>query len=67
MPQQLSQYGTHLDVISAAQIQDGGYIGVASALEALAPGLYVSSPLCKGRAPRMCHMQGRRLIPSRPA
>src|SRR3984957_10746326 len=43
LPQQLSQYGTHLDTISAAQIQDGGYIDVASALEALAPGLYVSS------------------------
>jgi outer membrane cobalamin receptor len=43
LPQQLSQYGTHVDAISAAQIQDGGYIDVASALEALAPGLYVSS------------------------
>jgi outer membrane cobalamin receptor len=43
LPQQLSQYGTHLDTISAAQIQDGGYIDVASALEALAPGLYISS------------------------
>jgi outer membrane cobalamin receptor len=43
LPQQLSQYGTHVDVISAAQIQNGGYIDVASALEALAPGLYVSS------------------------
>ena len=43
LPQQLSQYGTHLDTISAAQIQNGGYIDVASALEALAPGLYVSS------------------------
>jgi vitamin B12 transporter len=43
LPQQLSQYGTHVDTISAAQIQNGGYIDVASALEALAPGLYVSS------------------------
>src|SRR3984957_14120719 len=43
LPQQLSQYGTHLDIISAAQIQDGGYIDVASALQALAPGLYISS------------------------
>jgi len=24
LPQQLTQYGTHLDVISAAQIQNGG-------------------------------------------
>jgi vitamin B12 transporter len=43
LSQQLSQYGTHLDTISAAKIQNGGYIDVAGALEALAPGLYVSS------------------------
>jgi vitamin B12 transporter len=43
LPQQLSQYGTHLDTISATKIQNGGYIDVADALEALAPGLYVSS------------------------
>src|ERR1700722_15452827 len=42
LPQQLSQYGTHVDVISAAQIQNGGYCDVASALQALAPGLYLS-------------------------
>ena len=43
MPQQLSQYGTHLDTITAAKIQNGGYLDVAGALEALAPGLYISS------------------------
>jgi outer membrane cobalamin receptor len=43
IPQQLAQYGTHVDVITAAQIKNGGYIDVASALEALAPALYVSS------------------------
>ncbi len=43
LPQQLSQYGTHLDTISAAKIQNGGYIDVAGALEALAPGLYITS------------------------
>src|ERR1700722_11193180 len=43
IPQQLAQYGTHLDVITAAQIKNGGYIDVASALEALAPALYISS------------------------
>jgi outer membrane cobalamin receptor len=42
LPQQLAQYGTHVDTVTAAQIQDGGYIDVASALEAVAPGLYVS-------------------------
>src|SRR5258708_22755730 len=43
LPQQLSQYGTHLDTISAAKIQNGGYIDVAGALGALAPGLYIPS------------------------
>ncbi len=42
LPKQLSQYGTTVNVISAAQIQNGGYIDVASALQALAPGLYLS-------------------------
>jgi outer membrane cobalamin receptor len=43
LPQQLSSYGTHLDTITAARIQNGGYIDVAGALQALAPALYVSS------------------------
>src|ERR1700728_3366711 len=43
IPQQLAQYGTHVDVITAAQIKNGGYIDVGSALGALAPALYVSS------------------------
>jgi vitamin B12 transporter len=43
LPQQLSQYGTRVVVTTAAQIQNGGYIDVASALQALTPGLYVSS------------------------
>jgi outer membrane cobalamin receptor len=43
LPRQLAVNGTHLDTITAAQIQNGGYIDVAGALEALAPGLYVSS------------------------
>ena len=43
LPQQLSQYGTHLDTVTAAKIQNGGYIDVAGALQALAPALYVSS------------------------
>jgi outer membrane cobalamin receptor len=43
LPSQLAEYGTHLDTITAAQIQNGGYIDVAAALEALAPALYVSS------------------------
>jgi outer membrane cobalamin receptor len=43
IPKQLAQYGTHVDVITAGQIKNGGYIDVASALQALAPGLYISS------------------------
>lgn len=43
LPQQLAQYGTHVDVVTAAQIQNGGYVDVASALEAMAPALYISS------------------------
>jgi outer membrane cobalamin receptor len=42
LPQQLSRYGTRVDIISAAKIQNGGYLDVAGALEALAPGLYIS-------------------------
>ncbi len=42
LPQQLSHYGTRVDVISAAKIKDGGYLDVAGALEALSPGLYIS-------------------------
>ncbi|HEY2417392.1 MAG TPA: TonB-dependent receptor plug domain-containing protein, partial [Steroidobacteraceae bacterium] len=43
LPQQLSQYGTDVVTITADDIQKGGYIDVASALQALAPGLYISS------------------------
>ena len=42
LPQQLSRYGTRVDTISAAKIQNGGYLDVAGALQALAPGLYIS-------------------------
>jgi outer membrane cobalamin receptor len=42
LPQQLSHYGTRVDVISAADIKNGGYLDVAGALEALSPGLYIS-------------------------
>ena len=42
LPQQLSHYGTRVDIISGARIKDGGYLDVAGALEALSPGLYIS-------------------------
>jgi outer membrane cobalamin receptor len=43
IPQQLAQYGTHVDVVSADQITTGGYIDVAQVLEATTPGLYITS------------------------
>ena len=42
LPQQLSHYGTRVDIISAADIKNGGYLDVAGALQALSPGLYIS-------------------------
>ncbi len=43
LPQQLADFGVQVDTISAEQIHKGGYVDVASALQALAPGLYVES------------------------
>jgi len=43
LPQELSQYGTRVDTVSAGQILSGGYIDVPEALEALTPGLYITS------------------------
>jgi len=43
IPQQLAQYGTHVDTVSAEQIKTGGYIDVAQALEDSVPGLYMVS------------------------
>jgi outer membrane cobalamin receptor len=42
IPQELAEYGTRVDTITAEQIQAGGYVDVAEALENLAPGLYLS-------------------------
>jgi outer membrane cobalamin receptor len=43
LPAQLAEFGTRVDVVTAAQIQNGGYIDVAGALEFQAPGLYITS------------------------
>ncbi len=43
LPQQLSQYGTRVDTVSANQILSGGYVDVPEALQALTPGLYITS------------------------
>jgi vitamin B12 transporter len=42
IPQELARYGTRVDIITAEEIKEGGYIDVAGALEKLAPGLYLS-------------------------
>ncbi len=41
LPRDLARYGTRVDTISAAEIRNGGYLDVASALQAAAPGLYI--------------------------
>jgi vitamin B12 transporter len=43
IPQQLAAYGTHIDTVTAEQIQTGGFIDVSQALEALTPGIYIAS------------------------
>ncbi len=43
LPQELSQYGTRVDTVTAQQILSGGYIDVAQALDAQTPGLYIAS------------------------
>jgi vitamin B12 transporter len=41
LPQQLSQFGTRVDIVTAAQIQDGGYLDITQSLQNLVPGLYI--------------------------
>ena len=43
LPQQLAAYGTRVDTISAEEIKNGAFIDVAETLQALAPGLSISS------------------------
>ncbi|MEJ0007700.1 MAG: hypothetical protein WDM77_15370 [Steroidobacteraceae bacterium] len=42
LPLDLQKFGYRVDTITATQIRNGGYIDVAQALQALAPGLYLS-------------------------
>src|SRR5277367_1504782 len=42
IPQELAKYGTRIDVITAAQIKNGGFVDIAGALQTLAPGLFIS-------------------------
>ncbi len=43
LPQQLAQYGTRVDTVTSGDIVTGGFLDVAQALDALTPGLYISS------------------------
>jgi vitamin B12 transporter len=43
LPQQLSQFGTRVDVVTAVQIQDGGYLDIAQSLQNLVPGLFIAN------------------------
>ena len=42
LPIDLSHYGTRVDVVSAEQIRNGGFLDVAGAMQYLVPGLYIS-------------------------
>lgn len=41
LPQQLSQFGTRVDIVTAVEIQSGGYLDITQSLQNLAPGLYI--------------------------
>jgi outer membrane cobalamin receptor len=41
LPEQLAQTGVKVEVISGKAVRDGGYVDIASALQTLAPGVWV--------------------------
>src|ERR1700744_477883 len=41
LPEQLAQTGVKVEVVSGQQIRDGGYQDIATALQTLAPGLFI--------------------------
>jgi vitamin B12 transporter len=43
LPRQLALYGTKVDTVTSQQVQNGGYIDIAEALQSLMPALYVAS------------------------
>jgi vitamin B12 transporter len=43
LPQQLAAYGTRVDTVTAEDIKNGAFIDVAETLQALSPGLSISS------------------------
>jgi vitamin B12 transporter len=42
LPQRLAEVGTRVDIVTSAQIQNGGYLDVGQTLQALVPGLYIA-------------------------
>jgi outer membrane cobalamin receptor len=42
LPTELSRYGNRLDVVTAQQIQDGGFVDIGQVLETRVPGLHLS-------------------------
>jgi outer membrane cobalamin receptor len=43
LPQQLSQFGTRVDIVTAVEIQNGGYLDITQSLQNLVPGLYIAN------------------------
>ena len=42
LPQQLSQFGTRIDIVTAVEIQNGGYLDITQSLQNFVPGLYIA-------------------------
>src|SRR5688500_350516 len=40
LPERLSQYGTRIDIVTAVEIQNGGYLDVVQSLQNFVPGFY---------------------------
>ena len=43
LPQQLSQFGTRVDIVTAVQIQDAGALDITQSLQNLVPGLFIAN------------------------
>lgn len=42
LPQQLAQFGTRVDIVTAVEIQNGGYLDIHQALQNAIPSLYIA-------------------------
>lgn len=43
LPQQLSQFGTRVDIVTAVEIQNGGYLDITQSLQNSVPGLFIAN------------------------